>query len=55
MNYTADTLYYGQRQKMLGIKYSELLKPRVIDNRSGDEIVKDVMKHGGLRFKDEHI
>lgn len=27
-------------------------KPKVVDNRSGDQIVVDVMKNAGLHFKE---
>lgn len=52
MNYTADSLYYSAQEKRLSIRYNDLLKKKKVDNRSGDEIVKDVMERGGLRFEE---
>ena len=51
MNYVADSMYYSSRNKMLNVQYRDLLKPKKVDRRSGDEIVMDVMKQGGLRFE----
>ena len=32
-------------------RFSELLKPIPKDNRTGEEVVADIMKRGNLRFK----
>ena len=53
MNYVADSMFYSTQQKSLTERYSDIMKkPFKSDNRSGDEIVQDVMERGGLRFED---
>lgn len=52
MNYTADSLHYIPENKSITLRYKDLIKPKVIDNRSADEIVLDVMLKGGLRFEE---
>lgn len=48
--YISDTLYYHERQMALTVRYGELLNngPKA-DNRSGDEIAKDVITRLGLK------
>lgn len=53
MNYVADSMFYSAQQKSLTERYSDVMKKASnMDNRSGDEIVKDIMERGGLRFED---
>lgn len=48
--YISDTLYYHERQMALTVKYGELLNNgHKADNRSGDEIAKDVITRLGLK------
>ena len=49
----ADLLYWQGHGKTLTINYREYTHPKAVDNRTGDEVVIDVMKKAGLRFKGE--
>jgi hypothetical protein len=50
--YVTDSLFYQAQNQHLTARYVDLLNKKV-DNRSGDEIVLDVMSKAGLRFKEE--
>ena len=52
MNYTADSLHYMPENKSITLRYKDLIKPRVVDNRSADEIAVDIIQRGGLRFEE---
>ena len=48
--YISDTLYYHEHQMALTVRYGELLNSGTkVDNRSGDEIAKDVITRLGLK------
>lgn len=50
--YVTDCLFYQGQNQRLTTRFVDLLNKKV-DNRSGDEIVLDVMSKAGLRFKEE--
>ena len=50
--YISDTLYHQSRNEMLTMRYLDLLESKPKDARSGDEIVLDVIRNAGLRFKE---
>lgn len=49
--YISDSLFYQAQNQRLTARYHDLLNKKV-DNRTGDEIVFDIMKNAGLRFKE---
>ncbi len=49
--YVTKSLQVMPQNKYVSASYADLLKPKKMDNRSGDEIVADVMKRGGLKFR----
>ncbi len=49
----ADLLYWQGQGKTLTVDYREYRHPKPVDTRTGDEIVTDVMKNAGLKFKEE--
>lgn len=48
-NYVSDTLYYMGRQQMLNVRYHDVITPGCIDNRSGDEVLIDVVTRLNLK------
>ena len=46
--YVTRSLQIAPRGESLVKTYHEMLKPQPVDNRSGDEIVIDIMKRAGL-------
>lgn len=50
--YVSDSLFYYGQNKHLVKRYAEIIKPRQVDNRSGDEIAEDVITRLGLKFGD---
>ena len=49
--YLTDSLFYQAQNQRLTTRYADLLKPVEVDDRDEDEIILDVMKNAGLRFK----
>ena len=49
--YLTDTLFYQVQNQRLTTRYIDMLNKKV-DNRTGDEIVIEVMNKAGLRFKE---
>ena len=49
--YISDTLYYYTDNKRLQNRYVDLLKPKKVDNRSGDEIALDVITRLNLKVE----
>lgn len=50
--YVTDSLFYQGQNQRLTSRYLDLLN-RKVDNRTGDEIARDVIVGAGLRFKEE--
>lgn len=50
--YLTDTLFYQAQNQRLTARYYDIINKKV-DNRTGDEIVADVIAGAGLRFKQE--
>lgn len=50
--YISDELYYSGRNKTHTNTFRELMNPKLMDNRSGDEIAEDVIKRAGLVVKE---
>ena len=50
--YISDTLYHQAQNQRLNVRYLDLLDTKPKDNRTSDEIILDVMKTAGLRFKE---
>ena len=46
--YVTDSLYYQGRGMTTASRYIDLIKPQKVDNRTGDEIVNDVIAKMGL-------
>ena len=55
-NYVAESLRYAPQNKYMESRYIDLVgfdeKPAK-ETRSGAEVVADVIKHGGLKFKED--
>lgn len=48
-HYVANSLYYeAKRDERYAVKLSEILDPKPIDTRSGDEIAMDIIQGAGL-------
>lgn len=50
--FVTESLRMIPQNKWIAKSYDEVLKPRKIDRRTGDEIAASVMKAAGLRFGD---
>ena len=48
--YVTRSLQLAPQGSYLTISYMDISKPQKIDNRSGDEIVADIMSRAGLSF-----
>lgn len=48
--YVTRSLQLAPQSKCLTKTYTELLNPKPVDTRSGDDIVFDIMKRAGLKF-----
>ena len=51
--YIADSLFYSADNKKLVKRYSDVIRPAPVDNRTGDEIALDVINRLGLRVNNE--
>lgn len=49
--YVTKSLQIMPQNKYLSASYADLLNPKKMDTRSGDEIVADVVKRAGLKFR----
>lgn len=49
--YISKSLQLAPQGKWLQASYREMIKPKKIDNRSGDDIAMDIMKRAGLKFE----
>lgn len=49
--YLTDSLYYQSEGKRLTTRYMDMIKPKPVDNRTGDEIAYDVIKRLGLKVE----
>lgn len=48
-HYVANSLYYGAKQdERYAVKLSEILDPKPVNIRSGDEIAIDIIQGAGL-------
>ena len=50
--YVTDMLYHRAQRKTLTVRYEDVIHPKPVDNRTGDEIAEDVIKRLGLRIKE---
>lgn len=50
--YVTKSLQLVPQNKYISTSYEDVLKPKKIDNRSGDEIAIDIMERAGLKFGD---
>lgn len=50
-NYVADILYWRGQGKTLTVTYDDILHPKPVDNRTGDEIAVDVITTLGLKLR----
>lgn len=50
--YVTKSLQLAPQSKALSIDYFDMLKPRVVDTRTGDDIAADIMQKAGLKFGD---
>ena len=48
--YVTRSLQLVPQNSYITIPFTDILKSKVIDNRTGEEIVTDVMKRAGLKF-----
>ena len=49
-SYVTKSLQLIPQNKFIDTSYSEILNPKPVDTRSGDEIALDVMQKAGLHF-----
>ena len=49
--YVTRSLQLIPQNRYIQTTYSELLKPKKVDQRSADEILTDVMEKAGLKFE----
>ena len=47
--YITDSLQLSAQDKYLTVRYADLIKPKKVDQRTGDEIAAQVIKELGLR------
>ena len=50
--YVSDTLYYQGQNKVLNVRYFDLLNPPKEETRSGDEIALEVINRIGLKINE---
>lgn len=50
--YVTKSLQLMPQNKYITASYQDVLTPKKIDTRSGDEIAIDIMKRAGLKFGD---
>ena len=50
--YVTKSLQLIPQKKYLAKDYYDILKPQNVDNRSGDEILLDIMHRAGLKFEE---
>ena len=50
--YVTRSLQLAPQNKYISATYDELLKPKKVDNRTGDEIAADIIKRAGLKVGD---
>lgn len=50
--YVARSLQLAPQSKCLKMSYADIISPQNVDERSGDEIVMDIMLKAGLKFED---
>lgn len=50
--YVTKSLQLMPQNKYITASYQDVLKPKKIDTRSGDEIAADIMERAGLKFGD---
>lgn len=48
--YVTKSLQLMPQNKYITASYQDVLKPKKVDNRTGDEIAMDVMAKAGLKF-----
>lgn len=48
--YITDSLQSAPQGKYLTVRYADLVLPKEVDNRTGDEIAAQVIKDLGLRI-----
>lgn len=46
--YITDSMYYKAQNKYITVRYYDLLQPKELDDRTGDEIAQDVINRLGL-------
>lgn len=51
--YVADSLYYQAENKQLTKRYMDIIRPKPVDTRTGDEIALDVITRLGLKVDNE--
>lgn len=49
--YVADGMYLQGQGKAYGKRYSDIITPQVVDDRSGDEIAADIIRRMELQFQ----
>lgn len=49
--YVTDALSLAPQNKYINHRYADMIKPQKIDNRSGDEIVLDIISRHGLKVE----
>lgn len=47
----ANSLYYKANNQRYTVMYNDILHPKAVDNRTGEEIADDVIKNVGLKQK----
>ena len=50
--YVTKSLQLFPQNKYLQSSYQDIINPKPRDNRTGDEIVADIMKRAGLTFEE---
>lgn len=48
--YVTKSLQLVPQNSYITTPFTDILEPKKVDNRTGEEIVTDVMKHAGLKF-----
>ena len=51
--YVTDSLYFQGQNKYLNVRFSDLIKPKEVDERTGNEIALDVIRKLNLRFSND--
>ena len=50
--YVTRSLQLVPQNKYISTSFDELLKPKKVDNRTGDEIAADIIRRAGLKVGD---